>query len=255
VTAALRVVKVGGRPQGDPALPGALAAAWRAAPGALCVVHGGGDEISALQRALGLQPRFVGGRRVTTDEDVDVVRMALSGASNKRLVAALVGEGVGAVGVSGEDAALLVARVAAGGSLGRVGAPERVNPALVRCLLAGGLLPVISPLGRDAEDGRPLNVNGDDAAAAIAAALGAAELLLLADVPGVVADGVPLATLDPLDADRLIAGGVATGGMAAKLQAAVAAVRAGVPTVRIGDLAALADPARGTAVTLARSLV
>jgi acetylglutamate kinase len=81
-TVSMRVLKVGGRAQEDPALVGEIAAAWRAAPGALCVVHGGAVEIDRLQRALGATPRFVGGRRVTSAEDIDTVRMALSGSAN-----------------------------------------------------------------------------------------------------------------------------------------------------------------------------
>ncbi|HEU4563787.1 MAG TPA: hypothetical protein VFS05_04020, partial [Gemmatimonadaceae bacterium] len=82
----MRVIKIGGRAQDDPRLAATIAAAWRAAPGSLCIVHGGGDEISALQRSLGIEPVFNGGRRVTQERDVDVVRMALSGTANKRLV-------------------------------------------------------------------------------------------------------------------------------------------------------------------------
>ena len=98
-----RVIKVGGRPQADPSLPALVADALEEAPGSTMIVHGGGDEISALQKAFGLTPSFVDGRRVTTDADIDIVRMALSGVSNKRLVAALAARGVNAVGLSGED--------------------------------------------------------------------------------------------------------------------------------------------------------
>ena len=112
-------MKLGGRVQQDPRLPGALAALCMARAGAVTLVHGGGDRISDLQRAMGIQPEFVDGRRVTSEADVDLVRMALSGASNKRLVSALVAHGVPAVGLSGEDAGLLGAVV--------------LEPALGRC--------------------------------------------------------------------------------------------------------------------------
>lgn len=243
----VRVVKIGGRAQSDPALPAALARAWRAEPRALCIVHGGGDEISAMQRRFGGKAEFSGGRRVTTDEDLEVVRMVLSGTVNKRLVSALQNEGVNAVGISGEDGALLQAVLLNGGALGRTGAPALVEPALLRTLLDGGWLPVISPVARELDgDGRGLNVNGDDAAAAIAAALHATELLLLADVAGVLVEGVAIHALDADGAAALIRDGTAAGGMAAKLEAACSALARGVSRVRIGDLGALTRADAGT---------
>lgn len=243
----LRVIKLGGRAQGDPALAGALARAWGDRPGSLCVVHGGGDEVSALQTRLGAQPAFHGGRRVTSPDDLEVVRMVLSGTVNKRLVAALLDEGARAVGVSGEDGGLLQASLASDGTLGRVGSPARVDTSLLRTLLGDGWLPVISPLARALDgEGGGLNVNGDDAAAAIAAALGATELLLLADVAGVLVDGAVIASLDAGDAAALIADGTAGGGMVAKLEAATKALAGGVGRVRIGDLRAIADATAGT---------
>jgi acetylglutamate kinase len=252
-----RVIKVGGRAQGDPLLAPTLAAVWNVTPGELCVVHGGGDEISSLQRALGCQPTFVAGRRVTTERDIDMVRMVLSGVANKRLVAQLIAAGAPALGLSGEDAALIVARPLDPQTLGRVGQPERVNVALLWHLLDGGYLPVVAPLARDetSAEGGALNVNGDDAAAAIAAALRAAELFLIADVPGVLVDGEPASVLDVDDALAAISDGIASGGMTAKLQAGIAALRHGVRKVRIGDLNAVLDPTCGTTLATSRSLV
>ena len=243
----VRVVKIGGRAQSNPALAAELAHAWRAHPGALCVVHGGGDEISAMQQRFGGTPEFSGGRRVTTSDDLEVVRMVLSGSVNKRLVAALLNEGVNAVGISGEDGGLLQATTLNGGALGRTGTPNHVEPALLTTLLDGGFLPVISPIARERDgDGGALNVNGDDAAAALAAALGATELLLLADVACVLVDGVPLPALDADGAAALIRDGTAGGGMAAKLEAACSALARGVLRVRIGDLRALNRADAGT---------
>jgi len=244
------VVKLGGRVQDNPQLPAALAAFIRAQNGDVVVVHGGGDAISGLQRRLGLEPRFVGGRRVTTSEDLEVVRMVLSGTANKRLVSALVSHDVQAVGISGEDAGLVIARTA-DAAFGLVGVPSEIDVRLPQHLLAGGFVPVVSPLARDARGGYgdALNVNGDDCAAAIASALCATELLLLADVPGVLdAEGVPLDTLTVSDAEALISSGVAAGGMAAKLQAATAALAGGVGSVRIGALDALREASRGTII-------
>jgi acetylglutamate kinase len=174
--------------------------------------------------------------------------MALSGSANKQLVASLTAEGVAAVGVSGEDASLLAACAFNAAVLGRVGVPVHVNVALLHALLAHNFLPVISPLACDvdATHGSALNVNADDAAAAIASALDADELLLISDVPGVIVEGVTAATLSGDEAAQAVESGIATGGMATKLRAALDALRRGVPQVRIGGLDALLDPSLGT---------
>jgi acetylglutamate kinase len=190
---------------------------------------------------------------VTTDEDIAILRMTLSGVVNKRLVAALVAEGIPAAGISGEDAALLSAEPIDAAMMGRAGEPAHANIHLVRHLLQGGFLPVISPLARDArsDSGDALNVNGDDAAAAIAGALGATELLLIADVPGVLEGGNVIPTLDGDRKRALIAAGTVTAGMIAKLEASQRALAAGVSLVRVGDLDAIADAGRGTRIVAA----
>jgi acetylglutamate kinase len=246
-------VKIGGRAQADLSLPSLLA---RLVEGGdeLVVVHGGGDEVTALQRRLGSEPTFIGGRRVTTEEDMEVVRMVLSGAVNKRLVRQLIDQGVAAIGISGEDGGLLPALLLDGGALGAVGEPLVADARPVEALLSAGFVPVISPLGRHAETGQGLNINGDDAAAAIAGAVRADELLLLADVPGVLdASGATIPTISIDSVDELIASGVAKGGMSAKLQAARRALAAGVAAVRISDANALVDPNVGTRLTNAHS--
>ena len=244
----IRVVKIGGRPQSDPQLPAMLAATLGDPASKLVLVHGGGDEVSALQSALGGSTTFVAGRRVTTERDIDIVRMALSGTANKRLVAKLVDRGVRAVGVSGEDAGLISAAALDFEQLGWVGTPGEINTPFLAHLLSGGYLPVISPVSRDSRsnDGSALNVNGDDAAAAIAVALEAEELVLIADVEGVMSDGCVIANLTVDGARRLIENGTANKGMRAKLEAGIAAVHGGVTRVRISDLRALADNTRGT---------
>jgi acetylglutamate kinase len=258
----MRVVKIGGRAQGDSRLGPALAAAARgtaSSVSALCIVHGGGDEVSALQRRLGLEPQFSGGRRVTSEADLEIVRMVLSGTINKRLVAMLLSHGVRAAGISGEDGMLFRAHAADPATMGRVGGKVTVDPAIVLQLIAGGFVPVVSPLARDADDtgtaGAGLNVNGDDAAAALAGALAADELVLVADVAGVLDNGAVIPTLDLDGAETLIANGVAAGGMAAKLQAAAAALRAGVGRVRIAGLDGIGNSDAGTRVVLTPSPV
>ncbi|MEO6864243.1 MAG: acetylglutamate kinase [Gemmatimonadaceae bacterium] len=247
-----RVVKLGGRAQSAETLAPLIAAAWRASS-ATCVVHGGGDEISALQRKLGGEPRFAGGRRMTTPEDLDIIRMVLSGVVNKRLVSLFNAAGAPAIGISGEDAQLILAQPLGLAEFGYVGMPVRINSALIEMLWLAGLLPVVSPLATNAETpGTALNVNGDDAAAAIAAALAADELLFVADVQGVLdSSGMLIRQLDVDEARALVAAGVAAGGMAAKLEAAHAALAGGVRSVRIADIGALADAERGTFITLA----
>ena len=244
-----RVIKIGGRAQSDPALVQHIARA--SASERICIVHGGGDEVSSLQRRLGGSPQFRGGRRVTTADDLEVVRMVLSGTVNKRLVAQLIGARVRAVGVSGEDAGMLQARATDRETLGEVGAPTRVDRDVLDALLSRDFVPVISPLARDEESGGTLNVNGDDAAAAFAIALEATELLLIADVPGVLVNGTPVAALDLDAAAELIASGTAREGMAAKLEAARRALEGGVPRVRIGNLQAISAPASGTSISRA----
>ncbi len=255
----MRVVKIGGRAQADVRLPSAIRAAWEAAPGALCLVHGGGDQVTALQHTLGTPAEFVRGRRVTRRADIQTIRMALSGGVNKELVARLTAAGVPALGLSGEDAGLLGARRIADAALGLVGDPASVNVALLRHVLAGSYLPVVSPLARDLDGAlgvaSALNVNGDDAASAIAVALDADELVFVSDIPGVQANGAAIPLLDMDEAASAISDGTATGGMVAKLSAALAALERGVARVRIGDLDALLDPARGTVLAPSRSLV
>jgi hypothetical protein len=146
----MRVVKIGGRAQANPQLPTILRGLWCAAPGALCIVHGGGDEMSAMQRALGREPAFVGGRRVTSEGDLELLRMVLSGVVNKRLVNTLLAAGVPAIGISGEDGRLIGAETIDAMTLGFAGRPVSVNSDLLRSLLSAGHMPVdVRELGCD----------------------------------------------------------------------------------------------------------
>jgi acetylglutamate kinase len=252
----IKVIKLGGRVQSDPALIPAIASVWRASAGELCIVHGGGDEISTLQRALGREPSFVNGRRITTNQDIDLVRMVLSGSANKRLVAALSAAGIPCVGISGEDANLLGAEPIDVEKFGRSGKPVRADVTIIRTLIASEFLPVISPVGTsiDSPQHDALNVNGDDAAAVIAGALGG-ELWLVADVAGVLDRNRGLIpTLDQAATDALVADGTVNQGMHAKLEAGFAALNYGASAVRIAGLDLLTGKNAGTTLSLTPSM-
>jgi acetylglutamate kinase len=245
--AGITLVKVGGNEVDDREWVARLAAAVAERKGGVGVVHGGGKEVTELQRALGAEPEWRDGLRVTTPEAIRAVAMVLSGVVNKRLVSALVSAGARAVGLSGEDDALISAVPARGGALGRTGEVAKVEPRLLLSLLEQGVVPVVSPVSRGPE-GEALNVNADDAAAAVAAALGADRFLLVSNVPGVLRDGERIEEVGVGEVEGLIEGGVASGGMAPKLRAAARAAGAGVSEVRIGGLELLAGSASGTRI-------
>lgn len=244
--AGVAVLKIGGNEIDDPSWLARLAEAAAGHRGPLVLVHGGGKEITELQRALGAEPEWRDGLRVTTPEALRAVSMVLSGVVNKRLVSVFVGAGARAAGLSGEDAGMFRADYKDGGRLGRTGEIREVDPSLLRTLLEAGILPVVSPVSRG-PDGGALNVNADDAAAALAAALGAERLLFVSNIPGVLAGGETLAALSAAEVEALIADGTASGGMAPKLRAAARAAKAGVQDVRIGDLEML-QGAAGTRI-------
>jgi acetylglutamate kinase len=243
----LTVLKVGGHEVDDPSWVAAMAEAVAAHEGRLVIVHGGGKEVTTLQRALGTEPEWRDGLRVTTDESLRAVRMVLSGLVNKRIVAALGGAGIEAVGISGEDGGTLTAAPAQGGSLGHTGVIAAVRPRLIRAVVEAGMIPVISPVSRG-PGGQPLNVNADDAAAAIASTLEADRLMMISNVPGLMWADAVLDEVDVQEVEELIVGGHATGGMAPKLRAAARAAAAGVREVRIGGLGLVGHSPAGTRI-------
>jgi acetylglutamate kinase len=199
--------------------------------GQVCVVHGGGAQISALARERGVEPHFVGGRRVTDEPMLACVREGLAAVSAE-LAAAL--EATGARTVALIDGAVDVRRVP---ELGLVGEPIGARTEAILGALASGRVPVVAPLGRDAA-GTILNVNADDAAAAIATALAADELVFLSDVPGVLDERG--AVLAQISASRPPAS--ASGGMLPKLEACTAALLGGVARVSIGVAGTVVTP-------------
>ena len=242
------VVKVGGNEIDDARWLERLAAAVATRTVPLILVHGGGREVTELQRTLGAEPEWREGLRVTTPEALRAVSMVLSGLVNKRLAALLLGAGVEAVGISGEDGGLLRAEPARGGQLGLTGEIRQVKPQLLLSLLESGYLPVVSPVSRGPSGGA-LNVNADDAAAAVAAGVAAARFLMVSNIPGVLDGEAVIPEIDAAAVEELIASGVASGGMAPKLRAAARAAAAGVGEVRIGGLELLTGTGAGTRVT------
>ncbi|HZU76677.1 MAG TPA: acetylglutamate kinase, partial [Dehalococcoidia bacterium] len=190
------------------------------------LVHGGGSEISAWQRRVGVEPRFSDGLRVTDEQTMEIVKMVLTGKVGPSIVARLGALGAGAIGLSGEDGPTLLVRPRAG-NLGFVGDVDQVNTEPVTAVLEQGRIPVIASIGLG-YDGRAYNVNADSVAAEVAVALGAAKLIVLTDVDGVHdASGSLLTEIDAAGADSLIASGAVTGGMIPKVAAAVRAAAAG----------------------------
>jgi len=208
-------------------------AAAAAQPGLeIAVVHGGGKQMTRYLADRGIESRFVNGLRVTTPETIDAVLKVFAGSVNHELVASLNRAGALAVGLSGIDALLAEAEPMSP-ELGAVGRVVRANPGLLSLLAANRYLPVVACVAGD-RAGAVYNVNADQMAVACAAAFLAAQLIFLTDVPGVMnAEKQILPVLAADHAASLIAAHVATGGMQAKLEAAIAALRAGVGEVRI----------------------
>ena len=222
----------------------ATAVATMAAHQPLVVVHGGGREVDAELERLGITRRAVDGLRITDDATLEVVVAILAGRVNTRLVAAVAAAGAAAVGLTGADASIGLAepaapyRTADGRSvdLGLVGRPvEAAPPPLLTELCRSGYVPVVASIGAT-RDGRLLNVNADAMAAQLAINLAATRLVMAGTTPGVIDDaGRPIARLDAAAIEHLVAGGKASAGMVAKLDACRAARRGGVEEVRIVD--------------------
>jgi len=231
-------------------------AAARAGGAELVVVHGGGKQMTRYLAERGIESRFVNGLRVTTPETLDAVLKIFAGSVNHELVASLSRAGALAVGLSGIDAFLVEAEQM-DPALGAVGRVTKSNPALLDLLTSNRFLPVVACVAADRQ-GQVYNVNADQMAVACAAAFRAEQLIFLTDVEGVL-DGSrqvrPILTA--AESERLIADGVATGGMQAKLTAALDALQQGVGQVRIAPGSApevlkriLAGEAIGTRLVL-----
>jgi len=244
------VVKYGGHAMGDPEAARDFAediVLLRAVGINPVVVHGGGPQIGDMLARLGVESTFVDGLRVTDEATAKIAEMVLSGAINKELVGWLSAAGGKALGLSGKDGGLVSARkvtrttkdpeslIESVIDLGFVGEPAHVDTAVIDTAVAAGMIPVIAPIA-GGEDGATYNINADTMAGAIAAALGAARLFLLTDVPGVLgADGELLTDLKPADIARLKDEGVVKGGMVPKLETCVTAVETGCEAAVVLD--------------------
>lgn len=199
------------------------------------VVHGGGPMINDLLKRLGIESKFVRGKRVTDKATVEVVEMVLSGLVNKRIVQAINDQGGRAVGISGKDDDLMVCEPD-DPELGFVGRPVEVDTEVLEDLYQAGIIPVVAPVATGRNDNETFNVNGDTAAGAIAGALKADRLLLLTDVAGVKnAAGEVMTQITPDEVRRMIADGAISGGMIPKTETALKALDEGVRAVTILD--------------------
>jgi acetylglutamate kinase len=233
------------------------------------VVHGGGPQIGAMLKRLGIKSEFQAGLRVTDKETVEVVEMVLAGLINKQIVGYINGEGGRAIGLCGKDGNMVTAtkltrtiidpdsRIEREIDLGFVGEPERVDRAVLDALLGREVIPVLAPVA-NGSDGQTYNVNADTFAGAIAGALKAKRLLLLTDVPGVLDKNKNLIKeLTVGQIRELIADGTITGGMIPKVETCIYALEQGVEGVVILDgkvphsvlLALLTDLGAGTLIT------
>ena len=245
------VIKYGGHAMGDPERQRDFAedmVLLKAVGINPVVVHGGGPQIGAMLKRLGVESRFVDGLRVTDAETAQIAEMVLAGSINKEIVGWIGQAGGRAVGISGKDAGLVLAQKVGHGrepdklqgierhvDLGFVGEPVSVDRGIIDTLSAAGIIPVIAPIaiGRD---GETYNINADTMAGAIAAAMGASRFFLLTDVAGVLdKQGELLTSLDPVAVEQLRADGTITGGMIPKIETCVAAVQSGVDAAVILD--------------------
>lgn len=203
------------------------------------VVHGGGKDISKWVSKVGKEPQFINGLRVTDEETMEIAEMVL-GRVNKKLVTMVQELGVSAAGISGKDGGLLRVKkkLSGGQDIGFVGDVKQVNPKILYDLLDDDFLPIVSPIGVD-DEFNTYNINADDAACAIASALGADKLVFLTDVEGLYRDfndkSSFIGRLSVSEADSLIDSGVIGGGMLPKLTNCTNAIKSGVNRVHILD--------------------
>jgi acetylglutamate kinase len=244
------VIKYGGHAMGDPEAQRDFAedvVLLKAVGINPVVVHGGGPQIGAMLKRLGVESQFIGGLRVTDAETAEVAEMVLAGKINKEIVGWIAALGGRAVGISGKDANLVIAQkvtrtepdrnsgIERHVDLGFVGEPVKVDPSILKNLARDGFIPIVAPVALGV-DGETYNINADTMAGAIAGALGATRFFLLTDVAGVLNKAGELQTdLDRASIEALKDDGTISGGMIPKVDTCVAAVEAGVEAAVILD--------------------
>jgi acetylglutamate kinase len=237
------VVKYGGAAMDDPVLRNSVAkdlALLHFVGIRVVVVHGGGPQVNDMMKRLGLEPKFLGGLRVTDPATMEVAQMVLVGQVNKELVSLVQKNGGEAVGLSGQDAGLIRAHKLECdlGDLGCVGEIDSINTAVVDTLCDARYVVVISTIGLGAE-GESYNINADTAAGAVATALAAEKLIVLSDIPGLLDDvnneDSLISELTPAQAQELVAAGKVSKGMIPKLEACLKAIEGGVPRAHMID--------------------
>ena len=199
------------------------------------VVHGGGKKINSFLDKLDIKSEFVDGLRVTDESTMEIVEMTLSGLINKQITSLLVRHGARAVGISGKDDGMLMAKPLNDGKYGLVGDITAVNDEVIRALLASDIVPVIAPIASD-ENAASYNINADSCASAVAVKLKAAKVIFLSDITGVLDKNGEL--ISRLNADKIAelkADGTISGGMIPKLDACLECVQSGVGRVHIID--------------------
>ncbi len=233
------VIKISGHELDSPDYVAEFAQAIHDMDAPTVIVHGGGKEISTLQKQLNIEPRFIDGVRVTDADSLALVEMVLCGTVNKRLTRVLVNAGVNAVGISGVDGGMISAAKLYHESvdMGFTGEVTAVRVDVLLNLLELGITPVVAPicLGESSN----FNVNADHVAGALAAAVEAERLVFLSNVPGVLQDDQVIESLTPEQTETLIGDGVIFGGMIPKVRTALGALDAGVQQAVITDLKGL----------------
>lgn len=217
----------------------------------VCVVHGGGKQLTEMAEKLGVIQKVIGGRRVTDDETLELAKMVFRGKINTEILAQFRRRGIKAVGLSGVDGGVLTAEKRPPKSVldratgetnvvdfGHVGDVVKIDASLIEVMLGNGYLPVLSSLGAD-DHGQVFNINADTIAAEIAVALKAEKLILLSDVNGIYLDpnepSTKISRLQIADARGLIESGKATGGMIPKLESLISLIERGVHTAHVID--------------------